>query len=80
MNLKDNLSNPIFKTIGDIADSMGREVYVVGGFVRAIFLGRPSKDFDFVPVGSGIALAKMWRRLWEARHISRYSQTMALPR
>ncbi|MDE6531982.1 MAG: CCA tRNA nucleotidyltransferase [Muribaculaceae bacterium] len=58
MNLKDNLSNPIFKTIGDIADSMGREVYVVGGFVRDIFLGRPSKDFDFVTVGSGIELAK----------------------
>ncbi len=58
MNLKNDLTNPIFKTIGEIADSMGREVYVVGGFVRDIFLRRPSKDFDFVTVGSGIELAQ----------------------
>lgn len=58
MNLKDDLKNPVFKTIGEIADSMGREVYTVGGFVRDIFLHRPSKDYDFVTVGSGIELAE----------------------
>lgn len=58
MNLKEDLKNPIFKTIGAIADEMGREVYVVGGFVRDIFLKRPSKDYDFVTVGSGIELAQ----------------------
>lgn len=57
MNLKDDLTNPIFRRIGEIADSAGREVYVVGGFVRDIFLGRPAKDIDFVTVGSGIELA-----------------------
>ncbi|MBS7347659.1 MAG: HD domain-containing protein [Muribaculaceae bacterium] len=37
---------------------MGREVYVVGGYVRDIFLQRPVNDIDFVTVGSGISLAK----------------------
>lgn len=58
MNLKDKLHNPVFRQIGETADSMGREVYVVGGYVRDIFLGRPSQDIDFVTVGSGIELAK----------------------
>lgn len=58
MNLKDDLKDPIFRQIGEIADSMGREVYVVGGYVRDIFLNRPSKDIDFVTVGSGIELAE----------------------
>lgn len=57
MNLKEDLRNPIFRHIGEIADEMGREVYVVGGYVRDIFLQRPSKDIDFVTVGSGIELA-----------------------
>lgn len=58
MKLNEHLTNPIFKTIGEIADSMGREVYAVGGFVRDIFLQRASKDYDFVTVGSGIELAQ----------------------
>ncbi|MDE6007339.1 MAG: CCA tRNA nucleotidyltransferase [Muribaculaceae bacterium] len=37
---------------------MGREVYVVGGYVRDIFLDRTSDDIDFVTVGSGIELAE----------------------
>lgn len=58
MNLKEDLKNPVFKTVGNIADSIGREVYTVGGFVRDIFLQRQSKDYDFVTVGSGIELAE----------------------
>lgn len=71
MNLEKDLSNPVFKTIGEIADSLGREVYVVGGFVRDIFLQRPSKDYDFVTVGSGIELAReVAKRLGAGAHIS----------
>lgn len=44
--------------MGDAADSLGREAYVVGGYVRDIFLERQSKDVDFVTVGSGIELAE----------------------
>lgn len=71
MNLADSLENPIFKLIGDTADSMGREAYVVGGFVRDVFLKRPSKDYDFVTVGSGIELAKeVALRLGKKAHLS----------
>lgn len=58
MNLKDKLSNPVFRTISETADKMGLDVYVVGGYVRDIFLGRKSQDIDFVTVGSGIELAR----------------------
>lgn len=53
------LDHPHFALIGNVADSLGLEVYVVGGFVRDKLLGRPVKmDLDFVTVGSGIALAQ----------------------
>lgn len=57
-NLKDNLNDPIFRLVGETADSLGLEAYVVGGYVRDIFLKRHSADIDFVTVGSGIELAK----------------------
>lgn len=58
MNLKDKLTSRAFRTVGEAADALGREAYVVGGYVRDIFLQRKSKDVDFVTVGSGIELAK----------------------
>lgn len=54
----------IFRMIGQEADKLGRECYVIGGFVRDIFLGRDSKDIDCVTIGSGIELAeKLTQRL-----------------
>lgn len=41
MNLASSLEHPVFRHIGRVADEMGREVYVVGGYVRDIFLDRP---------------------------------------
>lgn len=58
MNYANLLTDPIFRRVGDVADSLGREAYVVGGYVRDLLLGIPSKDIDFVTVGSGIELAK----------------------
>ena len=52
------LDQPIFHTISAVADEMGVECYVVGGYVRDIFLERPSNDIDVVVVGSGIAIAQ----------------------
>lgn len=55
--LKQHFSEPIFGQISETADALGLECYVVGGYVRDIFLQRPSKDIDVVVVGSGIAMA-----------------------
>jgi len=48
----------IFKTLSAIADKNQTEAYVIGGFVRDLFLNRPSKDIDVVVVGSGINYAE----------------------
>lgn len=48
----------MFRQIGEIADKMDRKVFIVGGYVRDIFLNRTSSDIDFVTLGSGIELAK----------------------
>jgi len=57
-DLRAHLKNPIFKTLSAIADKDQTEAYVIGGFVRDLFLKRPSKDIDVVVVGSGIAYAE----------------------
>ena len=56
--MQQHLQNPIFKAISATADALGMECYVIGGFVRDIFLNRPSNDIDVVVVGSGIAMAE----------------------
>ena len=59
------------KLVGGVADEMHRECYVVGGYVRDIFLERPSNDMDFVTVGSGIAVAKgVAKQLGRKAHLS----------
>jgi poly(A) polymerase len=52
------LQHKIFQIISETADQMQLETYVVGGFVRDIYLNRKSKDIDIVTVGSGIELAQ----------------------
>ena len=65
------LDQEIFHLIGDVADEMGVECYVVGGYVRDIFLERPSNDIDVVVVGSGIAVAEaLKKRLGKKAHLS----------
>ncbi len=66
-----HLQMPIFNIIGEEADALGRECYVVGGFVRDIFLQRRSDDIDCVTVGSGIELAqRVAHRLGRGAHLS----------
>lgn len=62
---------PLFHSIGEAADSISRPCYAVGGCVRDLFLDRPSKDFDFVTVGSGIELAEIVAsRLGRGTHLN----------
>ncbi|HIX27254.1 MAG TPA: CCA tRNA nucleotidyltransferase [Candidatus Barnesiella excrementigallinarum] len=66
-----HLDDPIFRLIGEVADSMNRPCFVIGGYVRDIFLNRPSKDIDIVTLGSGIELAEaLTARLGKRAHLS----------
>ena len=56
--MKEKLKEPIFEIVAKAAEKLGVETYVVGGYVRDLLLERPSKDIDFVCVGSGVELAK----------------------
>ena len=56
--MKDFLKNEVFGIVSKAAEEEGVRAFVIGGFVRDAFLGRPSKDIDIVVEGSGIALAK----------------------
>lgn len=70
-DLIERFSAPIFHLISDTADEMGVECYVVGGYVRDLFLQRPSKDIDVVVVGSGIAIAEaLGQKLGKGAHVS----------
>ena len=57
------LDQEIFRQISTAADRLGVECYVVGGYVRDIFLERPSNDIDVVVVGSGIEVAQELKRM-----------------
>ncbi len=62
---------PLFRTISGVADTLKLECYVVGGYVRDIFLERPSKDIDVVVVGSGIDVARaLAKQLGRQAHLS----------
>ena len=60
-----------FRLLSLTADSLGLECYVVGGYVRDLFLERPSKDIDVVVVGSGLEMAKAYgKALGRGAHVS----------
>ena len=65
------LKAPVFHRIGAVADAMGVECYLIGGYVRDLFLERPSKDIDVVVVGSGIEVATaLVNELGKGAHLS----------
>ena len=67
------IDNPLLHRIGEKADLLGLECYVVGGYVRDIILERPSKDIDVVAVGegSGIRLAEaLAKDMGRGAHVS----------
>lgn len=65
------IDTPLFHLIGDVADDLGVEAYVVGGYVRDLLLKRPSTDIDVVSVGRGIDLARAFAKAWSPKaHVS----------
>ena len=65
------LNKDIFHLISEAADKLSLECYVVGGYVRDLFLERPSNDIDVVVVGSGIQVAsELKSRLGKRAHLS----------
>lgn len=61
----------IFRRLSATADALGLETYVVGGYVRDLFLERPTNDIDVVVVGSGITVAKAFAQgLGRGAHLS----------
>lgn len=63
----EHLQNTIFRTISDIADQNNTPCYVIGGYVRDLYLKRPSKDIDIVVVGSGIGIAEQVKAHWGSK-------------
>lgn len=71
MELREHFKDKIFHLISETADELGLECYVVGGYVRDIFLNRPSKDIDVVVVGSGIQMAEAFgKKLGRGAHVA----------
>lgn len=69
----DRIDHSTFNLVAEAAASLSLPCYAVGGYVRDLFLCRPSKDIDFVSVGngSGIAIARETaRRLGRHAHVA----------
>lgn len=67
------LKEDIFHLIGGVADELGMECYLIGGYVRDLLLKRPSKDIDIVVVGSGIEMAtKVAKKLGKNTQVSTF--------
>ena len=64
------IDTPILHLVGETADELGLECYVIGGWVRDLFLHRESKDIDIVTIGSGIRLAQAVAERLGKAHLS----------
>lgn len=62
-DIQEKLSGKIFQQLSLIADELSLPCYLIGGYVRDLFLERPSKDIDIVVVGSGILVAEKFAQL-----------------
>lgn len=72
MNFANKLDTEIFKVVAKVAKKTNTKTYVIGGFVRDTLLHRPSKDVDFVVVGSGIAFAEKVAKAFGSNVTAKY--------
>ncbi|MFY8161294.1 MAG: tRNA nucleotidyltransferase, partial [Candidatus Kapaibacteriota bacterium] len=68
-NLEKITSNKIFYTLSELAIQANYELYVVGGFVRDLFLGKEVKDIDFTIVGDAIKFAEIVAKKFNTKAI-----------
>lgn len=69
--IKDFLNKDIFKLLTETAEDLNVECYLVGGYVRDLFLQRPTNDIDVVVVGSGIIVAEAFaNKIGKGCHLS----------
>lgn len=69
--IKEKINTDLFHKITKTADHLGIECYLVGGYVRDLFLERPTNDIDVVVVGSGIEIAEAYaKELGRGAHLS----------
>ena len=69
--IKHKIDTPLFNKLTETADELQLECYLVGGYVRDLFLERPTNDIDVVVVGSGIKMAEAFaQKLGRGAHLS----------
>jgi len=56
--MQEYLKHPVFEIVADIIEKEGLQAFVIGGYVRDLLIGRPSKDIDIVVLGNGMELAR----------------------
>jgi poly(A) polymerase len=64
------IHDKVFRIVSECGEELGKPVFVIGGYVRDVILGRSSKDIDFVIAGSGIALAELVAKKLKATKVS----------
>ena len=68
--LKEAVSGKVFQVVSSCAAELNCPVYVIGGYVRDLYLQRPSKDIDFVVAGSGVELAELVAKKLKTKNLS----------
>jgi putative nucleotidyltransferase with HDIG domain len=69
-NFGSALTHPVFKVVSQIASEKGISAFVIGGFVRDLIIGRPSKDIDIVVLGNGLELAQLSAKKLRVKKVS----------
>ncbi|MBM3916295.1 MAG: HD domain-containing protein [Sphingomonadales bacterium] len=67
---KSHLKHPVFKVLSQFATEQQLDVYVIGGWVRDLLMGRPSNDIDILVLGDGAALAKACAQILRVKKVT----------